>query len=69
MAPARPIPPAGITDFDLENWRDPSQCSEYAQDIFQYYKDREVCTYCLVGYRTQSLLNRELTTSIYYGNK
>ena len=44
MAPARPIPPAGITDFDLENWRDPSQCSEYAQDIFQYYKDREVCT-------------------------
>lgn len=41
VAPARPIPPAGITDFDLENWRDPSQCSEYAQDIFQYYKDRE----------------------------
>jgi len=41
VAPSRIIPPVGIQDFDLENWRDPSQCSEYAQDIFQYYKDRE----------------------------
>jgi len=39
--PPRVLPPEGIQDFDLENWRDPSQCSEYAQDIFQYYKNRE----------------------------
>ena len=42
IPPPRILPPEGIQDFDLENWRDPSQCSEYAQDIFQYYKNREV---------------------------
>jgi len=41
IPPPRILPPEGIQDFDLENWRDPSQCSEYAQDIFQYYKNRE----------------------------
>ena len=40
--PPRLIPPNGVQDFDLENWKDPSQCSEYVQDIFQYYKNREV---------------------------
>lgn len=39
--PPRVLPPEGVQDFDLENWRDPSQCSVYAQDIFQYYKNRE----------------------------
>lgn len=40
--PARPVPPPGVTDFDLENWTDPNQCSVYAMDIFNYYKIREV---------------------------
>ena len=43
VPPPRVTPPNTIQDFDLENWSDPSQCSEYAQDIFQYYKNREVC--------------------------
>ena len=42
QAPARPVPPPGVDDFDLENWKDPLQCSEYAMEIFQYYKTREV---------------------------
>jgi len=41
VPPPRITPPNTIQDFDLENWNDPSQCSEYAQDIFQYYKNRE----------------------------
>ena len=44
-APPRPVPPPGVDDFDLENWNDPLQCSEYAMEIFQYYKSREV-RYC-----------------------
>lgn len=40
--PTRPIPPPGVADFDLENWEDPGQASEYAMDIFVYYKTREV---------------------------
>jgi len=40
--PARVVPPTGVKDFDLENLDDPATCSEYAADIFQYYKDREV---------------------------
>ena len=40
--PARPLPPPGVEDYDLENWNDPNQCSEYAMDIFYYYKSREV---------------------------
>lgn len=39
--PARPVPPPGVQDYDLENWNDPNQCSEYAMDIFYYYKNRE----------------------------
>lgn len=46
-APSRITPPDNIKDFDLENWSDPSQCSEYAQDIFQYYKNREEQFRCL----------------------
>ena len=45
VPPPRITPPNTIQDFDLENWNDPSQCSEYAQDIFQYYKNREVYIY------------------------
>lgn len=41
VPPARVIPPENVKDFDLENMDDPSTCSEYAADIFQYYKDRE----------------------------
>lgn len=33
--------PDGVDDFDLENWHDPYQVSEYAMDIFNYLKDRE----------------------------
>lgn len=35
-------PPAGVADFDLENWNDPFQVSHYAMDIFNYLKSREV---------------------------
>ena len=40
--PARPVPPPGVADFDLENWNDPNAASEYAMDAFYYYKSREV---------------------------
>ncbi len=40
--PARPVPPPGVEDYDLKNWSDPNVCSEYAMDIFFYYKSREV---------------------------
>lgn len=33
--------PAGVIDFDRENWNDPYQVSHYAMDIFQYLKERE----------------------------
>jgi len=39
--PARLIPPPGVEDYDKENWDDPNVCSEYAMDIFSYYKTRE----------------------------
>jgi len=39
--PARLLPPPGVEDFDKENWNDPNVCSEYAMDIFNYYKSRE----------------------------
>jgi len=39
--PARPVPPPGVEDYDLKNWSDPNVCSEYAMDIFFYYKSRE----------------------------
>jgi hypothetical protein len=42
VPPPRPIPPPGVDDFDLENWNDHLQCSEYAFEIFEYYKSREV---------------------------
>lgn len=44
--PPRILPPSGVEDFDLQNWEDPSQCSEYAQDIFEYYKIREAQFRC-----------------------
>ncbi|XP_031763834.1 G2/mitotic-specific cyclin-B3 [Galleria mellonella] len=34
-------PPPGVVDFDLENWNDPFQVSQYAMDIFNYLKSRE----------------------------
>jgi len=39
--PARLIPPPGVEDYDKENWDDPNVCSEYAMEIFSYYKTRE----------------------------
>ena len=36
--PSRLVPPPGVEDYDLENWDDPNVCSEYAMDIFSYYK-------------------------------
>ena len=40
--PARLLPPPGVEDFDKECGIDPNVCSEYANDIFNYYKSREV---------------------------
>ena len=40
--PARLLPPPGVEDFDKECGNDPNVCSEYANDIFNYYKSREV---------------------------
>lgn len=34
--------PAGVIDFDKENWDDVFQVSQYAMDIFNYMKSREV---------------------------
>ncbi|XP_030369695.1 G2/mitotic-specific cyclin-B3 [Scaptodrosophila lebanonensis] len=33
--------PAGVEDFDRQNWDDPFQVSHYAMDIFNYLKTRE----------------------------
>lgn len=33
--------PTGVEDFDKENWNDPYQVSNYAQNIFNYLKQRE----------------------------
>lgn len=35
-------PPSDVPDFDQENWNDPFQVSNYAMDIFNYLKSREV---------------------------
>lgn len=37
--------PEGVVDFDKENWTDPFQVSNYAMDIFNYLKSREVRQY------------------------
>ena len=50
--PARPVPPPGVEDFDAKNWNDPNQCSEYAMDIFYYYKSREVKKVTLLNVHT-----------------
>jgi len=39
--PERSVPPAGVTDFDLENLSDPQQHSAYAMETFKYYQERE----------------------------
>lgn len=33
--------PRGVEDFDKENWNDPYQVSNYAQNIFNYLQQRE----------------------------
>ena len=33
--------PAGVEDFDKENWNDPFQVSNYAMQIFEYLRQRE----------------------------
>lgn len=40
-SPKKKLPP-GVEDFDAENANDPFQVSDYAMDIFDYLKDREV---------------------------
>lgn len=35
-------PPPGVEDFDKENWNDPYQVSNYAMNIFDYLKQREI---------------------------
>lgn len=39
--PERILPEGVQWDFDIENWLDPFQVSQYAMDIFNYLKDRE----------------------------
>lgn len=39
--PERILPEGVQWDFDIENWSDPFQVSQYAMDIFNYLKDRE----------------------------
>ncbi|XP_015191399.1 PREDICTED: G2/mitotic-specific cyclin-B3 [Polistes dominula] len=39
--PERILPEGVEWDFDIENWLDPFQVSQYAMDIFNYLKDRE----------------------------
>ncbi|XP_014615109.1 PREDICTED: G2/mitotic-specific cyclin-B3 [Polistes canadensis] len=39
--PERILPQGVQWDFDIENWLDPFQVSQYAMDIFNYLKDRE----------------------------
>lgn len=39
--PVKVLPTGVAWDFDLENWSDPYQVSEYAFDIFNYLKERE----------------------------
>lgn len=39
-APGRSVP-EGVTDFDKETENDPFAVAEYAEEIFQYYKNRE----------------------------
>lgn len=36
--------PEGVEDYDKEMENDPFAVSLYANDIFKYYKQREVCT-------------------------
>jgi len=58
--PARPIPPPGVEDFDIKNWDDPNQASEYAMDIFYYYKSREA-QFCVPDYISNQI---EVTPSM-----
>lgn len=37
-----PHVPAGVIEFDRENWDDPIQVSHYTMDIFNYLKSREI---------------------------
>lgn len=39
--PVRELPKDVQWDFDVENWLDPFQVSQYAMDIFEYLKERE----------------------------
>lgn len=41
-APSRKLPEGVQWDFDLENWHDPYQVSQYAMEIFEYLKSREM---------------------------
>lgn len=40
--------PEGVEDYDKEMENDPFAVSLYANDIFKYYKQREVCTILLL---------------------
>lgn len=44
--------PLGVEDFDKENWNDPYQVSNYAMQIFDYLKTREV-EYKIKDYMSQ----------------
>lgn len=59
-APPRVVPPVGINDFDLENWDDSLQCSEYAMHIFEYYKSREGMFRCPDYMPTQPEINKSM---------
>lgn len=40
--------PEGVEDFDLEMKDDPTAVADYANNIFKYYREREVRVYCLL---------------------
>ena len=73
--PARLLPPPGVEDFDKECGNDPNVCSEYANDIFNYYKSREVrihlkiifCAQCVLLASTKEKMHQGQWLNIKFG--
>lgn len=43
MSEPKPVVPSGVEDFDDSCKNDPYSVPDYAVDIFNYYRQREVC--------------------------
>ncbi|KAK7867334.1 hypothetical protein R5R35_001110 [Gryllus longicercus] len=59
-APPKRVLPPGVVDFDAENWSDPLQVSNYATDIFEYFKGIEP-KFCIKDYM---FLQKDLTSGM-----